>query len=148
MKLHTKLGIGLLSVIIFVIVVAQILLYLNTSSFISKLSEKNISLLKNREEGFARNIFRSIDRAVADSIERGEMEKFTKIINEQKKIKGLLEFSLYGRDGKVSHSTDQSYLGRELSSDHLTKMESAQKDEMILQWEKGGIVIYKPHAIE
>ncbi|MEA2059236.1 MAG: methyl-accepting chemotaxis protein [Thermodesulfobacteriota bacterium] len=148
MKLHTKLGIGLLSVIIFVIVAVQTPLYLNISSFISKLSQKNISLLKDREEGFARNIFRSIDRAVADSIERGEMEKFTKIINEQKKIKGLLEFSLYGRDGKVSHSTDKSYLGRELSSDHLTNMQSALNEDIILQWEKNGIVIYKPHAIE
>ncbi|MFO7749460.1 MAG: methyl-accepting chemotaxis protein [Desulfobacteraceae bacterium] len=147
MKLHTKLGIGLLSGITLVVVVAQSLQYVNTSTFISKLSQKNIELLKTREEGFAKNIFRSIDRAVADSIERGEMEKFTKLIREQKKLEGLLEFSLYSRTGTNTHSTEQANIGNRLSEEMLKTMEKAQAGKMVLKWKKSAIEIYKPQLI-
>ncbi|MEA1967986.1 MAG: methyl-accepting chemotaxis protein [Thermodesulfobacteriota bacterium] len=148
MKLHTKLGIGLLTGITIVVVVAQSLQYFNTSKLISKLSEKNIELLKTREEGFAKNIFRSIDRAVADSIERGEMEKFNKLIREQKEIKGLIEFSLYGQAGQVTHSTDNSNLGKSLPPELVKTMKTANDFKMILKWKKSHIEIYQPQMIK
>jgi len=148
MKLHVKLGITILMGITIVVVAAQSLQYLSTSKLISKLSGKNLEILKLREEEFAINLFHSIKRSVADSIERGEMQKFSKLIREQKKIKGLMEFSLYGKAGAVTHSTENSNIGKKIPPQIFETIEKAHNPEMVLKWEKNSIEIYSPQIIK
>ena len=78
-----------------------------------------------------RNIFLAVERAVAESLERGEMEKFTRILEAQREVKGLLEFSLYDRDGVVSHSSDPSFLKNRLSEEIKSRLTS--NPEMIVR---------------
>ncbi|RJR32808.1 MAG: chemotaxis protein [Desulfobacteraceae bacterium] len=104
-----------------------------------------MALLKQREEGFAKEIFRSVERSVAGSLERGEMEKFNQLLREQRKTEGLLEFSLYDRKGVVTHSTDTSNLKKKLSGDHQETL--LRGKEMIFFWGKDTITIYKPQEV-
>ncbi len=102
--------------------------------------------MKLRETAFAKDMYRSIARAISGSLERGEMEKFTKLLVEQKKIEGLLEFSLYDIEGKVTHSSDVSYIGKTLPPENKEKLYS--DPQMLLLWKKEAIEIYKPQEIK
>jgi methyl-accepting chemotaxis protein len=146
MRLHTKLVLSLIAGLIVVIIAAQLLQYNNITGLITGLSNDNVSLLKEREEGFAKNIFRSVSRAVSGSLERGEMEKFTKLLEEQREIEGLLEFSLYDKNGVVSHSSNPSALKKKLSNDAQEKL--MNKNKMAILWADGAIEIYENQIID
>ncbi len=145
MKLHTKLVIRLLAGLIFILILAQLLQYNQLEKLISDLSRSNLNLLKDREKEFANNIFRSIERAVAGSIERGEMEKFTRLLSAQRDVKGLLEFSLYDRNGIVSHSSNTEFKNRKLPKE--LKRRLLEDPEMVMRWTEDAIEIYKPQII-
>ena len=145
MKLHTKLILTLLAGLIVVIVIAQIFQYTNITGLVSTLSNANLNVLKEREEEFAKEIFRSINRAVAGSLERGEMEKFAKLLSDQRQVEGLLEFSLHDKDGIVSHSSDESFIKNTLSENIKNRL--TDNPEMILLWTDNAIEIYNPETI-
>ena len=105
MKLHTKLVLSLLSGLIIFVVITQFLQHYRIIGLISELSQASTDLMRQREEQSARNIHTSADRAIAGSLERGEMEKFSRLLEEQRDVKGLLEFSLFSPKGKVTHSS-------------------------------------------
>lgn len=145
MKLHVKLNLTLLSGLILVVIVAQIFQYGKAVDLISELSDSTLSTLTEREEAFARNIFNAVDRAVAGSLERGEMEKFTRLLEAQKEVEGLIEFSLYNKYGMVSHTSHIRKLGRVLPGDiHEDLLNSP---DMKQRHVKGAIEIYKPQVI-
>ncbi len=84
MKLNLKLTLALLAGLILVLSLAQLIQHKNMTGIISDISSSNMKLLKERETENALNIFHSVDRAVAGSLKRGEMEKFAKLIKAQK----------------------------------------------------------------
>jgi methyl-accepting chemotaxis protein len=145
MKLHVKLSLALLSGLVLVVLIAQLVQYYRAVDLISDLSRSTLATLKAREEGFARNIFNSVDRAVAGSLERGEMEKFTRLLEAQKEVEGLIEFSLYDRYGMVSHSSDMRHRRKVLSAD--IKEDLLTSPEMIERHADGAIEIYHPQVI-
>lgn len=145
MKLHTKLILSLLVSLVVVVATAQVVQYLNVTGVVSDLAQSNIKLLKEREEISAKNIFRSVEQAVAGSLERGEMEKFTKLLEAQHDVEGLLEFSLYDRDGIVSHSSDPSFLKKRLP-DNIKSLLTAEP-KMLLRSTEGEIEIFQPQTI-
>ena len=116
MKLHTKLIVALLSCIFVIIIIFQIFQYNETISLTNQLSNNHLIILKEREIKQATNIFRSFHFAVQGSIERGEMEKFEKLIQSQSNIEGLIEFTLYNPNGIASYSTDQRSIGKRIPS--------------------------------
>ncbi|MCP4346289.1 MAG: PAS domain-containing protein [Desulfobacterales bacterium] len=137
MKLHAKLVLSLLTVVIIVVLFAQTWLYSKISDLVEDQSGENIRLIESREAEFAHNIHRLVENAVAGSLERGEMEKFDKLLRAQRNIKGLLEFSLYDRNGIVTNSSNDSSLNKQLSSDikkslkNNSKMQTITTDETI-----------------
>lgn len=145
MKLHVKLSLALLSGLVLVVLIAQLVQYYRAVDLISDLSRSTLATLKAREEGFARNIFNSVDRAVAGSLERGEMEKFTRLLEAQKEVEGLIAFSLYDRYGMVSHSSDRTHLSRVLPAD--LKGDLLGAPDMIERLADGAIEIYRPQVI-
>lgn len=114
MKLHTKLILTLVTFLSVVVIIAQFLQYLQISSQISELSESNIALLTEREEGFSRNLYHSVANSVGDSLNRGEMDKFTMLLQRTSEVDGLLEFSLFDTKEQVSHSSDASHMSKAL----------------------------------
>lgn len=145
MKLHSKLNLALLAGLVMVMAIAQFVQYHGAIGLISTLSNDTIDIIKNREEESARNIFRSVDRAIAGSLERGEMEKFVKLIEAQREIEGLMEFSLYDRKGVISHSSDASLRTRPLPQEIRAKL--LTEAAMVLRHGDGVIEIYKPQLV-
>jgi len=145
MKLHVKLSLALLAGLVLVVGAAQFIQYLGAARLISALSADTTAIIRGREEEFARNIFRSVDRAVAGSLERGEMEKFGKLVEAQKEVEGLLEFSLYDRKGVIAYSSNPALrlrpLPEEIRGQLLTDAAS------VFRHVDGAIEIFKPQIV-
>ncbi len=144
MKLHAKLVLSLLIGLIIVVPLAQRWLYSRISYLIEKQSGNNIELFKKREKEFAHNIHQLVENAVAGSLERGEMEKFDKLLRAQRNIKGLIEFSLYDRNGIVTNSSNDFSLNKQLSSDIKKRLKNNPKKIIIPTDET--IEIYQPQV--
>ena len=145
MRLHTKLIVTLLAGLIVVVAGAQLYSYLSVNDLILKSSQKSLNLLQTREEEFAKNIHYSVEQAVAGSLERGEMEKFNRLLRDQRDVEGLLEFSLYDENGVVTHSSDDSFLGGKLSQN--LKEDLYRNPRTLLRREADAIEIYQPQMI-
>ncbi len=145
MKLQTKLIMSLLAGLIVVVAAAQTFQYYRMTRYISNFSKDNINLLKEREEQFAMNMYRSIARGVSGSLERGEMQKFNNLLKAQTKVEGLLEFSLYDMDGKVVYSSDPKFLGKKLSTEMKKRL--LTNSSLPPLWENESISIYKSQMI-
>ncbi|CAN2042915.1 methyl-accepting chemotaxis protein [Candidatus Magnetomoraceae bacterium gMMP-15] len=145
MKLHIKLVSLLLSGLIIVVIISQVLQYVQVTGLISGLAQSNLELLKKREKNFAINTYQSVTQAVAGSLERGEMQKFKKLLYAQEDIEGLLEFSLYDRNDKVAFSSDSSFLNKNLALD--MKKRIGNSHEMLLFWTEEAIEIYQSQKI-
>lgn len=145
MKLHAKLTLSLLAGLVVVVTLAQTLQYQSVIGNLSRFSDDSIDVLRSREETNASNIFYSVENSIARSLERGEMDKFAGILAEQKSIQGLLEFSLFSREGAVTHSTDPQYIGKTLPADVNTQLQGSY--EMLLRHEGEAIEIFKPQPV-
>ncbi len=145
MKLHTKLILTLTACLSVVIISAQFIQYRQVSRDIQVLSHSNLALLSEREEDFARNLFRSVANSVADSLNRGEMEKFSTLLKQTSEVDGLLEFSLFSRNGAVEYSSDQKYLNNSLPAEIEDKINN--QAELIYQMTDEAIEIYHPQKV-
>ncbi|RJP32040.1 MAG: sensor histidine kinase [Candidatus Omnitrophota bacterium] len=143
MKQRTGLILSLLLILIVVVAVSQNLLYNSVIRHIKTFAEENNMIIQANVESNAKNIFRSVERATAGSLQRGEMEKFTKLLQEQKKVEGLLEFSLFDETGVVTHSSDDAFLERRLPDELHNRLLS--DSGMILRYKDGAIEIFYPH---
>lgn len=146
MRLHIKLVLSLLAGLVIVVISAQLVQYNSIAELISGLSQDSVNLLKEREEEFAKNIFRSVSRAVSGSLERGEMDKFTRILEQQREIEGLLEFSLYDQNGLVTHSSEATSVSNKLSDNAQKKLRGEKN--MIVIWQDDAIEIYENQMID
>jgi methyl-accepting chemotaxis protein len=128
-----------------VVAIAQILNYFAVVDLLSGLSQSHLEVLEEREDAFARNIHRSIDKSVAGLIERGEMENFSKLIEAQREVEGLVAFSLYDRSGAASHSSDSSLLNTQLPEDLKSQLFASQELRTVHSEE--AIEIYQPQLV-
>jgi hypothetical protein len=117
MKLQFKPIFWLLGAMLVVFALFVALQQQRTFSGLNQLQTQNIAVLEAREWSNAENVNQSAQLAVSSSLERGEMEKFRKVLEAQRQIQGLLEFSLYNRQGVATHSSDPSALGKALPAD-------------------------------
>jgi methyl-accepting chemotaxis protein len=124
MKLHFKPILWLVGGIVVMFALSLgIQLYRNTG-LLQRLADENTRLIEKSEWKNAENVFLATQNAVKGSLERGEMEKFIKILETQRSVKGLLEFSLFNPDGVVTHSSDSSFLKNALAPDVRSILQS------------------------
>jgi methyl-accepting chemotaxis protein len=117
MKLHFKPILWLVGGIVLMFALSlAIQLYRNTH-LLQQLANENSDLIEKSEWKNAENVFLTTQNAVKSSLERGEMEKFIKILETQRSVKGLLEFSLFNPEGVVTHSSDAAFLKKSLAPD-------------------------------
>ncbi len=114
MSLHARLSLYLLAALVVIVAAIQGLQLFTANKSITQYSESNSQLLTSVEETQAMNLHRAVQQAVRGSIARGEMEKFTKLVQSQKEVEGLSEFSLFDRKGKATHSSDPAAVGKSL----------------------------------
>ncbi len=101
-------------------------------------------MFKNRETEFAHNIHQLVENAIAGSLERGEMEKFDNLLRAQRNIKGLLEFSLYDRNGIVTNSSNDASLHKQLSEEIRKRLKD--NPEILTIPTDETIEIYRPQV--
>lgn len=79
-----------------------------------------------------RTLFNSFEEGVKGSLERGQMKNFHALLVRQKMIKGVLEASLYDREGRINLSSTGEQAGaRTLPDeikDHLLNTKSAYEE--------------------
>jgi methyl-accepting chemotaxis protein len=122
MKMHFKPILWLVGGILVMFTASLLMELYRNSSMLNKLSKDNLAVLEEREWKNAENVFLNGENAVKGSLERGEMEKFIRLLQSQKNIKGLQEFSLFSRDGKVSHSSDNAFMDKPLPAELRTQL--------------------------
>ncbi|MGA2500811.1 MAG: methyl-accepting chemotaxis protein, partial [Tepidisphaeraceae bacterium] len=145
MRLHTKLSLVLLAGLLLVVSLVQSFQYVGVISRIAGLTEADLKVLRDREDENAMNMCNSIEHSVAGSLERGEMQKFSKLVDEQRKAKGLIEFSLYDRDGIVSHSSRPDALKRAMPADIRAKVAADNRE--IVQRTSEEVRLYRPQTV-
>ncbi len=145
MKLHTKLILCLLAGLVVVVSAGQTWQYVSTLGRVARLSESTIAALRKGGMNHALDVCKSIEASVAGSLERGEMDKFARILAEQTHIEGLLEFSLFDREGIVAYSSDDSFVGRTL--DESTRESVLTQPERIINAADDFIEIYQPQVV-
>lgn len=145
MKLHTKLVLSLVAGLVVFVVISQMIQFASLKKIVSNFSEENINLLKSREKEFALNMYKSIERAVAGSLERGEMDKFSQLLIAQNQIKGLLEFSLFDQNGIVRYSSKDAFQNKKMPEEVQNIINKS--DETYLREAKDAIEIYQPQKI-
>lgn len=144
-KLHIKLSLSILVGLFVIVAAAQYLQYVSAVNQVSTLSDEILGKLERREEHAAKNLFQSVERSVSGSLERGEMEKFTKLLEAQNQVDDLLEFSLYSQQGVVTHSSKTEFLGNGLPESLQEKL-LAESDQ-ISRHTDDAIEIYQPQLV-
>ena len=146
MKLHTQLVLLLLLGALAIISVAQWADYRRNRAIIRQLAADNLKVLEEREWQNAENVNRTVQQGVAGSLERGEMDKFRRLLSSaQTNVYGLLEFSLYDRGGEVTHSSSPEFLKHTLPAELRDKLLLQTKIVKRLQPE--AFEIYEPQLV-
>ena len=146
MKLQTRISLPLLAGMLAVILVAQGAQFFSVRRMVRDLVGQNSAQLEARELENAENIFHSAEQAVAGSLERGEMAKFKRMLESQRSVKGLLEFSLYDRKGVVTHSSEAAFLKHTLASD--VKDQLLSNPGRLTRRTGEAVEIYQPQIIQ
>ncbi len=92
-------------------------------------------------------LFISLQEGVSDSLERGQMRNFKRLLKRQKKIEGVMDVSLYDREGKLDMSSSDEGKGeKQLSDELIRKLSSDQSTYQVVS--ENDIKIYSPQAIK
>jgi methyl-accepting chemotaxis protein len=144
MKLHTIVMI-IAGVLTLVVSLAQVWQYVDQTRIASDQFQRDLDVLQAREEENAVNMYHSIERSVAGSLERGEMVKFAKMLDEQRAVKGLEEFSLFGTGGLVTHSSNPAAVKRAMPEDLKARFATNPAEHTLTS--DTAMEIYKPQKI-
>ena len=146
MKSHLK-PILLLVGGIAVMFVASLLLELSRNAYmLRKFSEHNLAALEQREKQCAESIFATAETGIRGSLERGEMDKFTMLLQDERTLKGFQELSLFDRQGVVTHSSERVFLDRRLPAELAQPLQG--NFEQFVRITNGSFEIYHAQKIE
>ena len=88
----------------------------------------------------------SIQDGVKGSLERGQMKNFKKLLSDQKKIKGVLDVSLYDRQGKINLSSSElDSVSANVPPEIFDKFASLHDPLQVI--EKDAVQIYIPQMV-
>lgn len=145
MKLRTKLILSLVMVLILAVLITQGMQYYWTSGLFAEFSNHNIKLLQEQELKQATNLCQTVERAIEGSLVRGEMTKFTKLLESLQKVKGLEEVFLFNGNGVVTHSAKSSGIGQVM--DGKIRAAIFRDDNRIITESDQAIEVYIPHQV-
>lgn len=145
MKLRTKLILSLVAVLVLSVLISQGLQFYWTSKAVAKFSEHNFNLLSQRERQQAGNLYQTLEQAIKGSLIRGEMNKFTKLLQSLKRVKGLEEVFLYNAKGVVTHAANRQRIGGKMAADARTKV--FKQGRRFIQETGQSLKVYIPHRV-
>ena len=71
-------------------------------------------------------LFNSLEEGVKGSLERGQMGNFKKLLEQQKSVKGVIDVSLYDRDGTVNLSSNDEATAPALPADLFQELNATK----------------------
>ncbi|MGD8564182.1 MAG: methyl-accepting chemotaxis protein [Desulfarculaceae bacterium] len=145
MKLRTKLILSLVVVLVLAVLITQGVQYVWTSGLFAEFSDHNIKLLQKQERKQATNLFYTVERAIGGSLIRGEMVKFTKLLESLQQVKGLEEVFLFSAEGVVTHAAKPAGIGRKM--DEKVKAKIFSEGKQIINESDKAFEIYTPHRV-
>lgn len=141
MKLQTRLILTFLIGLITVLTIAQVIQYSVVTSRFEESTAQSLSLVTAMMEENASNIFLSVQNALADSLQRGEMEKFKRLMKEQSRIRGLKEFTLFDPAGNFYASSLENPQAKAMPQDVIPELEK-REDLTLLRHSGDNIEIF------
>jgi methyl-accepting chemotaxis protein len=144
MKLHAKLILSLLSVLLAIVLISQVFQQTRGTAALRHLSDESTAALQTREWLNVENVSRAVQFSAVDSMERGEMGRFEKILAAQREVKGLLEFTLYDDTGIAKYSSDKKLRGQKLPAELKQQLLTTPQD--IKRQTAAAFEIYQPQA--
>jgi len=145
MNLHFKPILWLVGGIIVAFALSLVIQLVRNTQLLQKLAVENTALIEKNEWKNAENVFLTTQNSVKNSLERGEMEKFISILQSQRNVKGLVEFSLFSPKGVVTYSSDTSFLNKTLQPAVRAALES--KPERFERLTNDAFEIYAPQVV-
>jgi methyl-accepting chemotaxis protein len=114
MNLQTKFFLSVTAGVLGVLVVSEAVRQRQESNGLRDLSNGNLKRLESATQENMRHLQQSVQVALRDAMEKGEMDRLTQVMKAQLSIAGLLECSLIGTRGTVTYSSHNSALKRPL----------------------------------
>jgi len=144
-KLRTKLILSLVVVLVLAVMITQGVQYVWTSGLFADFSDHNLELLQKQERKQATNLYYTVERAIEGSLVRGEMIKFTRLLESLQQVKGLDEVFLFSAQGVVTHSAKPAGVGREM--DKKVKAKIFSDGKQIINETDQAFEVYIPHRV-
>ena len=145
MNLHFKPILWLVGGIVVAFALSLLVQLYSNTRLLQGLSDENVQLIENSEWKNAENVFLATQNAVKGSLERGEMDKFTKVLQVQRNVKGLLEFSLFNPEGVMTYSSDSQFLKNSLPPEVAAILQT--KPERYKRLTAQAFEIYEPQIV-
>jgi methyl-accepting chemotaxis protein len=142
MRLQYRVGFQLLAGMIALQLVTQIVPLIQSKRSNARLAASSQAILGERERQNVQSIHAAVAMDVNDSLSRGDMDVFSRVADLQTRMPGLLEFSLFNEDGKVTDSSAKSALGRHLEP--ALKNELFANAKLVMETNGSAIGIYEP----
>ncbi len=144
MNLRRSVGVKLFSGVLLVLLAAVVFLFVQARRGSREMAASGERLLAQRETDNIKNIHAGLEFAMGEALGRGEMDVYGKLASLQSRLPGLLEFSLYDRHGRVTHSSHKSAVGRELGSE--VKASLLGKSERLFVNSNEVVHVYTPEV--
>ncbi len=146
MRIQTKLSIVLLAGVSSTIALSCLLQSRNARKSTANMAGIATQILSEREKETTDNLQHAVDFLLTDSLARGEMDIFKKVVELQAAIPGLVEFTLYDRTGKVAFTSNKAALKTTLAADVAERvLKQIDRYEIATP---NDIRIYKPQAAQ
>ena len=146
MKTHLKPILWLVGGIAVMFLISLALERSHNIDLLERLSSENLAMLDQHEQQNAENIFATAENAVKDSLERGEMDKFVTLLQRQKAVQGLQEFSLFDQNGLVTYSSDRTFVNRQLPAELSQRLRT--DFQQISRHTNGSFEIYHSQKVQ
>ena len=145
MNLHFKPILWLVAGIIVAFALSLAFQVWRNTHLSQRLADENVALIEKSEWKNAENVFVASQNAVRGSLERGEMDKFTKVLQTQRNVNGLLEFALFDAEGEKAYSSDARFLKNPLPPEVATILQA--KPERYKRLTAEAFEIYEPQIV-
>jgi methyl-accepting chemotaxis protein len=137
-KIGFKLFVGTMAVL----ALTQAVQYYQGSQANAALASSSERLLNERDLQNIKSIITALNFNISECLERGDMDVFHRVVRLGKDIPGLQELSLHNYQGKITDSSSQQALGRQL--DPTLQSQLLAKPERLVRQTVERIEIFQP----
>jgi len=114
MRLQSKFVTSISCAVLAVLLVSEWVRQRHDQAVVAALSHANLDRLREATRDNVHNLQLSLNAALRESMEQGEMDRLARILTQQNQIEGLLECSVLDAHGRVQYSSQPAAIGRTL----------------------------------